>query len=152
MTQVTKRKDGNGGSSLLKNDFFNSDFLTPRLFDFEGNYFNGGASTPLANISETNKEYKVDVSVPGMKKDDFKIDVENGVLSITSEKEEEKNEDDKNYKRQEFSYSSFCRTFSLPENVDENNISAKYDNGILQVVIPKKEVTETKPKKQIKVG
>lgn len=152
MTQLTKGKNGNGGAPSLKNDFFTSNFFTPRLFDIESNLFDVGMTSPLANIAETNKEYKVEISVPGMKRDDFKVDIENGVLTVTSEKEEEKKEEDKNYKRREFSYSSFSRTFSLPENVNENKISAKYDNGILQVTIPKKEATEQKPKKAIKVS
>jgi len=87
-----------------------------------------------------------------MKKDDFKVDVENGILTISSEMQEEKKDEDKNYRRREFSCSSFSRTFSLPENVDENNINAKYDNGMLQVTIPKKEVTSSKQKKQISVA
>lgn len=125
----------------------------PRLFDFETDLFDGGTQTPLANMVETNKEYKIEVSVPGFKKDDFDINIDNGVLTISSEKEEEtKDEDkDKNYFRREFSYSSFSRTFTLPENVDESKINAHYENGMLEVTIPKKEVTMASPKKQIKV-
>jgi len=154
MTQLTKkRKNGNGGLfPSLRNDFFSNRLFTPRLFDIESDIFDGGLNTPPANIIETNKDYKVDISVPGMKRDDFHVDVEDGVLTITSEKEEEKKEEDKNYRRREFSYNSFCRTFPLPDNVDENNINAKYDNGVLEVTIPKKEVTMSKPKKEIKVS
>jgi len=154
MTQLTrKRRNENGGLfPSLKNDLFSNRFFTPRLFDMESDIFDGGLSGPPANVIETNKDYKVDLSVPGMKREDFHIDVEDGVLTITSEKEEEKKEEDKNYRRREFSYNSFCRTFPLPDNVDENNINAKYDNGMLQVTIPKKEVTMSKPKKEIKVN
>ena len=154
MTQLTKtRRNGNGGSfPSVRNDFFRNRFLTPHLFDFEDDFFDGGLSAPPVNIIETSKEYKLDLSVPGMKREDFDVDVENGVLTISSEKEEEKNEDDKNFRRREFSYNSFCRTFPLPDNVDENKIAAKYDNGMLEVTIPKSEVTISKPKKQIKVA
>jgi HSP20 family protein len=154
MTQLTKRRR-NGNSGLfptLRNDFLMSGFFPPRLFDFDEDLFTGGISSPPANIHETNKEFQLDLSVPGMKRDDFKVDVEDGVLTISSEKEEEKEDKDKNYRRREFSYSSFSRTFTLPENVDENNINAKYDNGMLHVTIPKKEVSMSKPKKQITVG
>lgn len=153
MTQLTKRRNGNGGLfPSLTNDFITERFLTPRLFGFEGDFFNEGMTIPPVNIAETNKEFKIDLCVPGMKRDDFKVDVENGALTISSEKEEEKKEEDKNYKRREFTYNKFSRTFQLPENIDENNINAKYDNGVLQVAIPKKMETPAKPKKEIKVG
>jgi HSP20 family protein len=87
-----------------------------------------------------------------MKREDFKVDVENGALTISSEKEEEKKEEEKNYKRREFVYNKFSRTFQLPENIDENSINARYDNGMLQVTIPKKEIKESKQKKEIKVS
>ena len=154
MTQLTKRQKNGNGSLFpsIRNDFFTNRFLTPRFFDFNDEFFENGIATPPANIVETSKEFKLDLSVPGMKRDDFKVDVEDGVLTISSEKEEEKNETDKNYRRREFSYSSFSRTFSLPENADENKINAKYDNGMLQITIPKNEMTVSKSKKQITVG
>jgi len=154
MTQlVNKLRNGNGGLfPWLKNDFFTNRFLSPRLFDFDDDFFSGAISSPPVNITETNKDYLLDLSAPGMVRDDFKIDVENGVLTISSEKQEEKKNDDKNYRRQEFSYSSFCRTFALPDNVDENSINAKYDNGMLHLTIPKKEASVVKPKKKITVA
>ena len=155
MTQLKKRRRRNGNGDLLptfRNDFLTSGFFTPRLFDFDEDLFDGGLSSPRANIIETNKEFKLDLSVPGMKRDDFKVDVEDGVLTISSEKEEEKTDNDRNFRRREFSYNSFSRTFTLPENIDESNINAKYDNGMLQVTIPKSEITVSKPKKEIKVS
>lgn len=158
MTQVLeKRKNGNGNGHRstfpsLRNDFWTNRFFTPRLFDFDDDFFTGNISAPLANISETSKDFKVDLCVPGLKKEDFKIDIENGLLTVSSEKEEENKEEDKNFRRREFSYSSFSRSFQLPENVDEGNINAKYDNGVLQLTIPKKEIEAAKPKKQIKVA
>jgi HSP20 family protein len=152
MTQLAKRRNGNGGLfPSLRNDFLTNRFLTPDLFDFDDDFFNNGMAIPPANIIENNNHYKLDLSVPGMKRDDFKVDVEDGILTISSEKKEEKNEDDKNYRRREFSYSSFSRSFTLSDNMDENNINAKYDNGMLQITIPKKEVTVSKPKKEISI-
>lgn len=153
MTELTKkRKNGNGGLfSSSGIDFIPNRFFSPGLFDFDNDFFNGGVAFPPANINETDKEFKLDLSVPGMKRDDFQIDVENGILTVSSEKEEEEKEEDKNYRRREFSYSSFSRAFALPENVDENNINAKYDNGMLQLIIPKKDIETNKSKKQIKV-
>jgi HSP20 family protein len=154
MTQLTTRKrNGNGGLfPSLRDDLFSNRFFLPRLFDFEDDFFSKGITAPPANINETDKEFQLDLSVPGMKRGDFKIDVDNGVLTISSEKEEEKKDEDKNYSRREFSYSSFSRSFTLPDNVDENNINARYDNGMLQITVPKKEVTVSKPKKQISVA
>jgi HSP20 family protein len=152
MTQLAKRRR-NGESQLfptLKNEFLNG-FFSPRLFDFEDELFNSGFASPPANITETDKDFKLDLSVPGMKRDDFRIDVENGILTISSEKEEKMKDEGKNYKHREFSYSSFSRSFTLPDNVDENKIHAKYDNGMLMLNIPKKEVSVSKPKKQISI-
>jgi HSP20 family protein len=154
MTQLIKRRR-NGNTGLfppLRNDFITPGFFTPRLLDFTDDFFEGSIALPPANINETTKEFQLDLSVPGMKRDDFKVDIENGILTISSEKEEEKKDEDKNYRRREFSYRSFSRSFTLPDNVDENNINAKYDNGMLKIIIPKKEETISKPKKQISVN
>ena len=155
MTNLTKRRrngNTNGGCFPLRNDLLTSNFLTPRMFDLDTDMFTEGLNTPLANIEESNKDFKLELSAPGMKRDDFKVDVEDGILTISSEKEEEKKDSDKNFRRREFSYTSFSRSFTLPDNVDESNINAKYDNGMLQVTIPKKEVSTSKPKKQIQVA
>lgn len=114
------------------------------------NFWNEDTDVPLANISETDEEYKYDLSVPGFKKEDFQIGVDNGILTISSEKEED-SEMDINYRTREFSYNSFCRAFQLPEDVDENNINARYQNGLLEVTVPKKDVTVSQPRRQIQV-
>lgn len=150
----TKRRSGNGSSfPSQRNDFWSSRLFMPRLFDWDEDFFSSASQMPLANMSETNKEYRIELSVPGCKKEDFDIDIDNGVLTISSEKEEEKKDEDKdkNYFRREFSYSTFTRSFTLPDNVDESKINAHYDNGMLEVTIPKKEVTTSMPKKKIKV-
>jgi HSP20 family protein len=150
MTQLTKRRNG-GLLPSLRNEILPHRFFTSDLFDFDDDFFSTGMVVPPANIIENKDHYKLDLSVPGMKRDDFKVDVEDGILTISSEKKEEREEDDKNYKRREFSYSSFSRSFTLSDNMDENNINAKYDNGMLQITIPKKEVTVSKPKKEISI-
>jgi HSP20 family protein len=111
----------------------------------------GSSEVPSANLRETNDKFIVELSAPGLKKDDFKVEIDDGRLVVSCEKEEEKKDEDKNYRRREFSYSSFCRTFELPDNAAEDKINATYADGILEVSIPKKEVTVSKPKKEIKV-
>jgi HSP20 family protein len=153
MTLLSKRKNGNGGLfPSLAGDLLSDRFFTPRLFGLDEDFLTEGMTIPPVNIQETNKEFKLELCVPGMKREDLKVDIEDGALTISSEKEEEKKEDDKTYKRREYYYNKFTRTFQLPENIDENSVNAKYDNGVLQVTIPKKEITQSKPKKEIKVG
>ena len=152
MTQLIKRRNGNGRLfPSLRNDFRANRFFMPDLFDFDDDLFTTDMTIPPANIIENQNNYRLDLSVPGMKRDDFKVDIEDGILTISCEKEEENNQDDKNYRRSEFSYSSFSRSFTLSDNMDENNINAKYDNGMLHITIPKKEVTVSKPKKEISI-
>jgi HSP20 family protein len=152
MTEMTKRKKdrmGNGSMFPSVSDFFGRNFFSPRLFNED--LLEGTVNTPLANITETDTAYNVELSAPGLKSDDFKIDFEDGMLTISSEKEDEKTDEKKNYKRREYSYSSFSRSFGLPENILEDKIQAKYQNGVLNVTVPKKETTPSKPKKEIKV-
>ncbi|WP_240643035.1 Hsp20/alpha crystallin family protein [Sinomicrobium pectinilyticum] len=90
MTQLTKRRNGNSGLFPSLNDFFANRLFTPPLFDPDDDLFSTDMGGPPVNISETDKEFKLDLSVPGMNKEDFKVDIENGILTISSEKEEEK--------------------------------------------------------------
>jgi HSP20 family protein len=130
-----------------------SRFFSPKLFDLGTDPFSIDFSSriPSANITETDKEYKIELAVPGMERKDFKVAVENGVLYVGSEKEEEHTDEDKNYTRREYSYSGFKRSFSLPENCFEDKIKAKYENGILNLILPKKELTLMKPASEIPV-
>lgn len=107
--------------------------------------------TPALNILELEKEFKLELAAPGLEKADFKIQVENNFLTISAEKKEEKNEEKENYRRREFSYHSFKRSFELPQNVQADGISAKYENGILNVSIPKS-VVEQKQNKTIEIA
>ncbi|MGM0626254.1 MAG: Hsp20/alpha crystallin family protein [Bacteroidota bacterium] len=102
---------------------------------------------PAINVKETGKDYQVEVSAPGFEKKDFDIDVDNHRLIISYEHKDEKEEksDDEKYYRREFGMSSFTRTFELPEDAKEDDIQAKYDKGILLIVIPK-----TSPREDVK--
>lgn len=132
------------------------DFLGGDLMNWAGfNNSQTGTTLPAVNVSENNETFKIEMAAPGMKKEDFKIDLDNNLLVISSEKEEKNEELNKegNYFRKEFSYQSFKRSFSLPMNiVNYDQISAKYSEGILQITIPKKEEAKPKPLKQINVG
>lgn len=109
--------------------------------------FNKGAAV---NIREDEKNYFLEFAAPGYEKDEFKIDLEKQVLTVSGEKKSETKEDEKDYTRREFSYTSFKRSFNLPETVNEEGIKAEYKNGILNISIPKKE-EENKQKKEITV-
>ena len=107
---------------------------------------------PNANIVENDKDFRIELAAPGLERKDFKVEVDNNVLIISAEKEEEKKEENNNFKRREFSYNSFRRSFALPENSLPDKIDAKYDSGILHLTLPKKEVTISTPAKQIQVA
>jgi len=124
------------------------------LMDWSNTNFSSTNTTlPAVNVKETPDEYKIEVAAPVMKKDDFKLNLKNNQLTISSEGEIEKeNKDDDNYTRREFSYQSFQRTFTIPENiVDGDKITAKYDDGILYVTLPKREEVKPKPAREIKI-
>lgn len=129
-------------------------FLGPRLLDFGDDFpsFDLTGRIPSVNITENEKEFEIEMAAPGLERKDIKVEVENNMLCISSEKEEDKKEDKKNYTRREYSYNSFKRSFSLPENSLPDKVNAKYDKGILHIVLPKKEVTVSKLSKEIKVS
>jgi HSP20 family protein len=133
---------------------FNDDFFTRDLFNWGlTNNSNTGTTIPAVNIKESPNAFEVEMAAPGMTKKDFKIELDSNVLTITSEKnvEHEEKEGEK-YSRKEFSYQSFQRTFTLPkEVVDEDKIEAKYENGVLYLVIPKKEEAKQKPARMIQI-
>ena len=104
-------------------------------------------------MKETDTQLEVELAAPGMKKEDFKVEIENHILKISSEKEEEHEEKRKkdNYVRKEFSYHSFYRSFYLPESIDESKINANYKDGVLHVIIAKKEGSKKMVTKRIDV-
>jgi len=133
--------------------FFN-DFLNRDWYDWNNqNYSLTNTTIPSVNIKETEDGFEVEMAAPGMEKDDFKIELNNNVLAISSEKQtENQSHERKNVTRREFSYQSFSRSFTLPAIVETDQITAKYENGLLKVNIPKKEEARPKPLKQIRVS
>lgn len=129
------------------------DFFKP-LNDwfFDGIGWNRLLTVPPVNITGTEHEYVINLAIPGMSKDDFRIDVDGNVLSISSEKKERKEENEKNYTRQEYSYSSFRRSFTLPDKVDMEKIDAGYKDGVLSVSLPVKAAAKASPARKIKVN
>ena len=115
------------------------------------NRFWGTARVPSVNITENKDEYNVSLAVPGMKKDDFKIDVNGNMLTISCEKDETKEDKDKKYTRKEYSYTSFSRSFTLPEEINREKIDARYEDGLLKISLPRKEEVKKFAAKQIAV-
>jgi len=125
-----------------------SSFFDDSIWGFDGSR---ARTLPATNIIEEDDHFLIQMAVHGMKKDDFHVDVENGMITISSEKKEEKEKKEKNYRRREYNYFSFERSFSLPDTVKQDDIHARYDNGILSLSIHKKESSKKLPKKAIKI-
>lgn len=132
--------------SNIWEDFFGrdiTDFSSPRM----------NASLPAVNIEEKPDKFLVHLAVPGMKRENLKIEIDHGILSISSEKEEKHAETDQvgKFTRREFSYQTFKRSFTLPESVKTDGIAAKYEDGILTIHLPKREEAQVQPIRQIAV-
>jgi HSP20 family protein len=123
-------------------DFFDDDFIAPAL---------GRRSMPAANIEETDKSFELEIAAPGFNKKDFNISIENDCLIVSAEKKEEKEQKESNYTRKEFGYQSFSRAFNLPPSTNEEDINARYEDGILRFSIPKKAIPAGKTKKPIAI-
>lgn len=132
--------------------FFN-DFFKPwnEWFDNSGGLLGRAMTVPPVNITENKDDYLVSLAAPGMKRDDFKIDVDGNMLTISSENEENKEEKDKRFTRREYSYSSFSRSFTLPDEVNKEKIEAKYEDGVLKLTLPRKEEAKKPAAKHIAV-
>lgn len=140
-------------SGLLPNIPSFDDFWTRDLFDWSDSWSND-STLPAVNIQESNDEFVVEMAAPGMKKDDFHVTLDNNILVISSEVEhqnEENNQQGK-YTRREFSYQSFKRSFHLPNTVEVDKIKARYQDGVLRLVVPKKEEAKQKPPRQISIA
>ncbi len=126
-------------------DFFNDNFFS--------NYNPSacGGASPAVNVVEESKEYRIEVAVPGLSRDDFRIDLQDENLTISSEQQEGKDDNKPNYTRREFSYSSFKRSFQLPDTIDQDSIKASHKDGILTIQLPKKEEMVEKAPKQIEI-
>lgn len=110
------------------------------------------ASTPAVNVIEGKNEFKIEVAAPGLNKEDFKINLDNDLLTISANKEVKTEENDEKYTRREFSYSSFSRAFTLPETVLGESISAEHKDGVLCIHVPKKEDAIVKPVREIAIA
>lgn len=125
-------------------------FDTDNMFDFP--FFKGNWQ-PAVNIRDNEKNYEIEFAVPGLTKKDFNISVDNGILTVSHTKEEEKKEEKDNYSHREFSYRSFSRSFTLPETVNEEKINAKYKEGVLIIDLPKKDTAVLRQKsKKVQVA
>jgi HSP20 family protein len=138
---------------LLKTSWpsFVDEFFGNNLPGFSNEGYTG-INSPAVNVVEGKEDFRIEVAAPGLEKGDFKINLENNVLTISSEKENKKEEKDGKYMRREFSYTSFSRSFSLPEKVESEKISATHKDGILFISIPKREEAKVKPPKQIAIA
>ena len=146
MSLLVKR-NGNGlmrpFRSIVSDLFDNDNF-------FESNFLSD-TSIPAVNVKENEDHFEIELAAPGMKKKDFKVDVENGILNISAEREEKTEEKDENYTRKEFNFSSFSRSFTLPESVKKEEIKAKYDDGVLKLTLAKKEEAKEQQTKTIAI-
>ena len=133
---MTLVKFNNGHKNRLVNPFFsdvynllNDSVLTEKF----------GTVAPAVNISESENQFEVELAVPGLKKEDFKINLEKDVLSVSADKKTETVDENKKFSKREYSYNSFTRSFTLPESADHSKIEADYTDGILKLTIAKKE-------------
>ena len=129
--------------------FFDND-----MFDWSRrNYSNTNTTLPSVNIKESDESFEVEMAAPGLKKNDFRIELNHDILTISSELEVHKEtKEDQQFSLREFSYQSFSRSFTLPNSADSEKIKAAYENGILRVIIPKKEEAKPKPARQIAIS
>jgi len=133
--------------------------LSDRFDDFTRDFFrpsfdNTGVSTPAVNILETNDDIRLEMVAPGMEKESFKVEVHEHVLTISYDHDDNRKGERRGwkYKRREYNYHSFTRSFYLPKTVEMEKIHAKYEDGILNIVIPKKEEFKSKPTRQIGIS
>ena len=141
MTLIKRKQEHQPG-------FWFNDFLGKDFFDFNP-VQSFGKTVPAVNVKETENDFKIEVAAPGLNKEDIKVELENGVLTISAETKTEKTEGDKDsrYTRREFSYTSFKRSFSVNEDtVDAEKIEGKYENGVLHLLLPKKAKSEPEKK------
>ena len=150
MSSFKRNDDVFSSMPSLWNDVFTRD-----LFNWnQSNYSNTGTTIPAVNIKETPETFEVEMAAPGMTKDDFRIELDGNMLTITSEKNSQyEDKESEKYSRREFSYQSFQRMFQLPKDVvDSEKINAKYENGVLYLLIPKKEEVKQKARRTINIS
>lgn len=137
--------------SIVRRDNLVFPSLMNEIFkpDWFGGLENMNSNIPLVNIKENEKDFEIELVVPGRKKEDFNIEIDNNVLTISSEVNSEEEVSEENYTRREFGFSSFKRAFTLPETIDEGKIKADYVDGVLSFTLPKRKEALPKPKRLI---
>jgi HSP20 family protein len=141
-------------------DLVEHGFSLPGVFDdlingdsFKPSFSNTGVSTPAVNIIETMDDFRLEMVAPGMKKENFRIEFREDVLTISYEHDDNREGERRGWKytTREYNYHSFARSFSIPETVEVDKIHAGYDEGILTLILPKKDEAKGQPVRQIKV-
>ena len=142
--RIVKYNNNNNNNVFpsLMNEFFNDDFGL--------NFFNRNYSVPSVNSIENNDSFEIDLAVPGMKKEDFSIELNDKILVISSESSN--NIENDKMRLNEFNFSSFQRSFRVPDSVDQDKIKANYKNGILKIKLPKRKESISKPNRVINIG
>jgi HSP20 family protein len=144
MTLVKFNNNGNNtlmpGFNDVFESIFNDTFFSDRMI----------TRVPAVNISESENHYHVELAAPGLRKEDFKLNLEDNQLSISVEQNTENNNQQKNYSKREYSYTSFVRSFTLPDSADHGQIEASYTDGVLQIDIAKREEAKTQ-RRQIEI-
>jgi HSP20 family protein len=152
LVKFRRRPFGN----LITQDFFDMD----DFFDNQGwvrnmlpdTFWNGKTAEPALNIKETDDNFEIELAAPGFAKKDFEVTIEDGCLNIKAEKETSEEEKEENFTRREFSYNSFQRSLQLPESVRQEEIKAKYNDGILSFKLAKKEEAKKLPPKKVQIA
>lgn len=135
-----RNRDLSRGFNDVFESVFNDTFMSDRMI----------SRVPAVNVSETDTEYHIELAAPGLKKEDFKVDLTENVLTISAEKKTEQTESDKKYNKREYSYSSFVRSFALPDSINDEHIEAEYNDGVLRIAVEKMEESKT-PSRQIEI-
>ncbi len=139
---LIKRSNPFAPVSNIFDDFFADDFEMLKKIQ----------TVPSVNISDRNDDYLIELAAPGYEKEDFDIDLDNNVITVSCTKQKEKNEEGKKFTKKEFSFNKFQRVFTLPDTADPENIKAQYENGILNISIGKKTEAQAKPKRKIGIN
>lgn len=142
----------NSNFPSLIDEFFGRDM--DQIFNLSGPLSRVGSNVPAVNIREDDDKYSLEVAAPGMRREDFKVVLEDGVLTVSTEhKQENEAKDGKGqYTKREFSYHSFSRSFRLPASCEQEHIQARYADGVLHLEIPKKEEVKRKAPRQIQIA
>jgi HSP20 family protein len=141
------------GNASLSVPMLFDDFFSRELFNWgNSNFSNTKTTVPSVNIKETSESFEVEVAAPGIEKKDFNITLDGNLLTISSQKEHRSQNTEDNYTRREFSYQSFQRSFELPKDVvNEEGITAGYENGVLHLTVPKREEAKQKAPRMIEI-